>query len=142
MSKQHTTPCRECPFRRGGLPGWLGGSSAETFIGQAHGNFWLPCHLHSKYDDPNWKNDTTKPQCAGAAIYRANVFKSVPPSLLTLPKNGEIVFATPAEFLAFHKRITVEAAAAELRKKNVTQHMIEEYNRIADGEGFVQVTLK
>ena len=39
---QHTKPCKTCPFRRDCTPGELGGSSVETFIGQAFGAFHIP----------------------------------------------------------------------------------------------------
>lgn len=141
MSKQHHKPCKECPFRRGCLPGYLGGSAPEVFVGQAHGNFWLPCHLHSNYEDPDWASDTSKPQCAGAAIYRANTSKRTPPQLLTLPKDNDAVFSSPVEFLAHHKGIDEEQVIAELAKKDVMQHMIEEYNKVFDeGKGWVGIT--
>ena len=127
---QHTKPCRECPFRRKGLPGFLGGAPAEVFIGQAHGDFWLPCHLHSDYKDPDWKTDHSKPQCAGTAIYRANVCKSQKnESLLSLPPDRAQVFSEPAEFIAYHKRITLAAARKQLSEQTVTELMLIEMNK-------------
>lgn len=137
--KQHSIPCKECPFRRDGPAGLLGGSPAETFIGQAHGEFWLPCHLHSEYEDPNWKSDTSKPQCAGAATYRANVAKRSRGGLLELPANRDVVFASPAEFLAHHKGITLAQATSELTAKPACLHTMEEYAKIAGGVGFIQL---
>jgi hypothetical protein len=123
-------PCRECPFRRDSAPGRLGGSPAEVFIGQAHGEFWLPCHLHSAFDDPNWKNDLSKQQCVGAATYRANMCK-VPRGkhLLTAAPDRKEVFALPAEFLAHHKRISLEQAGDELAIITPVDHMISELKK-------------
>ena len=89
--KQHTTPCSDCPWRRDSLPGWLGGSTAEEFRQMAHGEVKYDCHA------------IKGPQCAGLAIYRANVCKSVrDPSVLRLPRDEATVFSTPMEFKAHH----------------------------------------
>jgi hypothetical protein len=105
-------PCKECPFARSTTPGELGGSDPTVYIGQAMGPFWLPCHLHTEYSDPNWKQDTAKPQCAGAAMYRSlvGVDRLMPPSLHRLEGDPELVFSSPAELLAHHKKISIEDA--------------------------------
>ncbi len=128
---QHHTPCKQCPFRRVGLPGYLGGSTPETFMGQAHGEFYLPCHMTYINGNPR---EFASPQCAGAAIYRANVCKA-PRSAFTLqlPADKDKVFAAPAEFIAFHKRITVAEAEQQLLKKSVAQHLIDELSKTEVG---------
>lgn len=89
---QHTSPCSDCPFARKSLPRWLGRMTAEDWVLAAHGEVWIDCHTVS-----NW-------QCAGAAIYRANVCKvSRDAKQLRLPRNRTSVFASPLEFLAHHK---------------------------------------
>ncbi len=116
--KQHETPCAACPFRRTTAPGCqtqgvsLGGSPSFTYIGQAHGPFWLPCHSTHNYKDPVARRDPSNLQCAGAAIYRANTErdKQLPPSLLHLPKDVNAVFASPVEFLAHHEDIPITKA--------------------------------
>ncbi len=109
--KQHAKPCSTCPFQRSCEPGELGGSPTETFIGQAFGGFWIPCHECMDYTDPDWRLQYAANQCAGAAIYRSNCHPAErPPDLLTLPENKELVFATPAEFFAHHKGIPLEDA--------------------------------
>lgn len=46
----------------------------------------------------------TGAQCAGLAVYRANVVKNPRDrDILRLPANRETVFATPTEFLEHHK---------------------------------------
>jgi hypothetical protein len=89
---QHHKPCTDCPWARTALPGWLGGSTAEEWVQCAHADGTIACHVHEGA------------QCAGAAIYRANMVK-LPrdPDALRLPANRALVFATPDEFRNHHK---------------------------------------
>jgi hypothetical protein len=101
-------PCPNCPFTRACPPGKLGGSPAHVFIGQVHGPFWLPCHAHSGFNDPNWKTDYSKPQCVGAAIFRANagVDHLMPNALLKCEPDRTIVFDGAREFFWHHTDMT------------------------------------
>jgi len=135
--KQHTKPCNECPFRRGIKPDCddsrsLGGSSPETYIGQASGPFYLPCHKHTNYSDPNWKQDLSKPHCAGAAIFRANIGVSeyLPEPLLKLPEDDETVFGSNAEFLAHHTGQSIGMAQLTLRVYPVQLLVLKELQRV------------
>jgi hypothetical protein len=88
---QHVRPCGDCPWRRDALPGWLGSLSARDWLAAAHGEATADCHT------------LAGPQCAGLAIYRANVLKRPRnPAALTLPADREAVFARPDEFLNHH----------------------------------------
>lgn len=88
---QHKTPCSDCPFRRDALPGWLGGNTAEDFVSFARGDEPYPCHTK------------IGPQCAGLAIFRANICKSPRnPEALIAPQNKRLVFAWTDEFLKHH----------------------------------------
>lgn len=89
---QHSSPCKDCPFARTAVAGWLGAYSPDQYIAFAHSDHNIECHV------------INGPQCAGAAIYRANTFKRVELPLLTLPRDTETVFATPMEFLAHHRQ--------------------------------------
>jgi len=91
--KQPLLPCSDCPFARDSLCGWLGNMSAEEWILAVHGEAYVDCHVISNQ------------QCAGVAIYRANVCK-LPRrrDTLRLPPNKLRVFASPNEFLAHHTR--------------------------------------
>jgi len=90
---QHRQPCSDCPFARVALPGWLGSVSAEEWIQLAHGEGTAECHAILEQD------------CAGLAIYRANVCKSPrDPNALRLPPDTVKVFARPQEFLDHHKK--------------------------------------
>ncbi len=91
--KQLVQPCSDCPWSREALNGWLGDNTADEWVQMAHGETPIECHVH-----PNV-------QCAGAAIYRANVCKlSRDPSILRLPADREAVFARSAEFLEHHAK--------------------------------------
>lgn len=91
--EQHTHPCSDCPFARSSIKGWLGGSTAEEYLVIGHSDEPIACHMHDNQ------------QCAGAAMYRANVMK-LPRNkeALRLPAECKSVFATPMEFLAHHGR--------------------------------------
>jgi hypothetical protein len=94
-AKQHKTPCSDCPWSRTSLPGWLGGSSIEEWLARAHGEVCVPCHTVGNQ------------QCAGLAIYRANVLKRPrDPNALLLPKDTQRVFAWPTEFTLHHKGLS------------------------------------
>lgn len=88
--RQHTKPCHDCPMRRNAIPGWLGDSTAHEYRTLCHSDAVVPCHAYKG------------PQCAGMAIYRANVVKRCDPPNLKLPADRELVFATPMEFMAHH----------------------------------------
>jgi hypothetical protein len=91
---QHTSPCSDCPWSREALPGWLGGPSADEWLKRAHGEEVIDCHT------------LRGAQCAGAAIYRANVCKRTRhPQALRLPADREAVFATPQEFKQYHEQL-------------------------------------
>lgn len=129
--KQHTKPCSTCPFRRDCTPGELGGSPVETFIGQAFGAFLIPCHECIDYTDPDWKTNCVKVnQCAGVSIYRSNCDPmDRPGALLRLPPDKELVFATPAEFMAHHHGISVREATERLYRYSPQRHWLTEMLR-------------
>ena len=91
---QHEKACSDCPWSRTALNGWLGSNSKEEWIEMAHGEANIECHV------------LTGVQCAGAAIYRANVYKCPRDrTLLRLPRDTEAVFETAKEFLDHHSKI-------------------------------------
>lgn len=89
--KQHTSPCFDCPWRRNSLRGWLGDKDARYWLSVAHSDVINHCHMHPSA------------QCAGMAIYRANVSKFPYGKMLDLPVNLSLVFASPAEFCSHHR---------------------------------------
>lgn len=89
---QHTTPCSDCPWARTALPGWLGGDTVEGWLRSAHGEHVIECHTQ------------TNAHCAGIAIYRKNVVKSVSFPNLLLQADPYKVFVSPIEFRNHHNR--------------------------------------
>jgi hypothetical protein len=89
---QHTSPCADCPFARTALRGWLGNLTAGEWLQAAHGEALIDCHTVSNQ------------QCAGSAIYRANMGKLCRRNdVLRLKPNTKLVFATPTEFRDHHE---------------------------------------
>lgn len=109
---QHHQPCHDCAFRRDGTPGNLGGSPVETYIGQTEAGFWLPCHGTYEPGVPAKQQDPAKaPQCAGAAIYRANLGITAGGRLILRdPQDKAAVFASHAEFIAHHLPVPLPVA--------------------------------
>ena len=93
MSAQHRKPCNDCPWRRKACPGWVGSEyNPEEWANLAHQDGIADCHKHETA------------QCAGMAIYRANVFKSPrDPEALILPADHALVFSSPLEFVKHHR---------------------------------------
>ena len=91
MLTQHKKPCDDCPFARTALKGWLGSMSIQDWIRAAHGESFVDCHV------------TTNMQCAGVAIYRANVCKLPWSPNLKLPPDDKLVFSSPMEFTEHHQ---------------------------------------
>lgn len=88
---QITKPCSDCPWARKSVDGWLGPGTIDEWLQAAHSEGQIPCHVH-----PNV-------QCAGLAIFRANVCK-VPrdEETLRLPADRVLVFSWDDEFRAHH----------------------------------------
>lgn len=136
--KQRKKPCPGCPFSRKCKPGELGGSPVETYIGQAHAPFWLPCHEDANYEDKS--SDVNEvAQCAGAAIFRANIGLSLlmPPAILVLPHGGEDVFSTIREFVSHHCDLSDEEIDALTSSESIAECIKKEL-----GDPDVQLKLK
>lgn len=89
---QHEKPCSDCPWARASLPGWLGGLSVDEWLTAVRHDGRVDCHTR------------LGPQCAGAAIFRRNIAKLPRDhSLLMLPRDTELVFASGDEFRAHHE---------------------------------------
>lgn len=105
-------PCNECPWRREHPAGWLGPLSANEWIALAASEEPIACHktIPDGYDDErdHWTalaRTEQMTQCAGAAIFRANISK-LPRngSVVRLPRDTDAVFAKSTEFLNHHQR--------------------------------------
>jgi hypothetical protein len=91
--RQHKKPCSDCPWRRDALPGWLGPFNAQNWARIASTDALIECHVF------------VGPQCAGAAIIRANMCK-LPrdPDVLRLPADRVKVFSNTREFIDYHQK--------------------------------------
>lgn len=115
LPEVRSTPCFDCPWRRNAVKGWLGPWSAEEWEQIAHGEAPIACHVTLDGDN-GWNSDGVV-QCAGAAIYRANVCKDPrDPAVATLPPDKELVFAF-GEFVEYHDGITKEEHQERHRKE-------------------------
>lgn len=97
-------PCRECPFRRESLPGYLGADTPEGFIATTMADVPMPCHLTVDYESDDWEEQAAEaPLCAGALIMFSNMAKlSRDRNRPRLPADRENVFTFPHEFLKHH----------------------------------------
>lgn len=92
VKTQHRSPCSDCPFARKSLAGWLGRLSPQAWMQIIFGDGRVDCHTRVPM------------QCAGSAIFRANICK-VPRDqtvLQDLKVDTIRVFATPEEFISHH----------------------------------------
>ena len=133
------TPCNECAFRRdskGGIK-TLGGSPPEVYVGQIHGPFRIPCHKHypKTQDEAEWRASDKVfeiPQCAGAAVFRANVGRSAEvPEYMHMPADREAVFSSYAEFYSHHKGISLFEAEKQLQVNTPTILLNEQLGKKA-----------
>jgi len=93
--KQHTQPCKECPFRRIAPSGWLGSNQPQHFAVNAAHEGHFPCHITMTRPDA--------PECAGRAIMWANQCKvSRDDSVPRLATDREKVFGNIMEFTKHH----------------------------------------
>ncbi len=96
-TKQHTSPCSDCPWARKSLRGWLGGLSVIQWLAKVHSDVKIDCHTLKSKNYGQW-------QCAGSSIYRANVCKSSrDESVLRLKPDVNKVF-TFGEFEKHHEK--------------------------------------
>jgi len=105
VKRQHKTPCSDCPWSRASIPGWLGGHSVDQWLERAHGDSGVNCHTKKFSEQREEEGEIC--QCAGMAMFRANVCK-LPrsPTALRLESNREKVFANDSEFRNHHERRT------------------------------------
>lgn len=108
---KHRNPCKQCPWRKLSLPGWLGASTPEEFITAALINEAdMPCHKTVDYERDDWELQvmTTASHCAGSLVFMNNYCK-LPrrkslAKMVNSVKKSVTVFATPQEFLKHHRR--------------------------------------
>lgn len=131
--KQHTKPCRECPFARATKSkGYTGGAPPEHFAIAVHSDQPLPCHKRVDYGRKDWRADfQSKPEgryCAGALIATSNLCKmSRDRNRPVLPADRVTVYATLPEFIDANRpasgvhswpdRLDNDGAVQELRAR-------------------------
>lgn len=141
FGEQKTNCCAQCPFARSTPKEYLDtrGDNGEAFLGQAHTNALLPCHMANvdAVADPT----TGQCQCAGAAKFRSNVGVANHRSPLgQLPPDADTVFSSAAELLAHHKGWSLEKAMLYiLEEKPIRQMVIDEIIKAAK-LGRVEIT--
>lgn len=95
-------PYNDCPWRRRSLAGWLGPFDAEEWVLLAASEEPIACHqtieIEGEWDTPNIR------QCAGAARYRANTFKSPRDKKVAVGPRDREVFGRGTEFIAHHTK--------------------------------------
>lgn len=78
-------PCRECPFLKKAIKGWLGEDTPEQVWAKVHADtpFGYPCHMdvdevsESRGEDETWREDPDSvEQCTGALLHAAKTSKS------------------------------------------------------------------
>jgi hypothetical protein len=98
----HKTPCKECPWRKASVAGYLGGHSPEWYADVVQENQVPSCHLN----DFGPQRPETR-FCVGALHTAANACIQVrePPhaaeAKATVGRNPDC-FSHPAEFYAHH----------------------------------------
>lgn len=118
--RQHERPCRSCAFRVvcETTPDALGGSNWQTYVGQLQAGFYLPCHeTYNRARTFKDQRPDEAPQCAGAAIFRANLGLTTCTGRapLALPADHDNVFSTFPEFVAHYTGCTPMQAERLLR---------------------------
>lgn len=94
-------PCNECPWRRNAWAGHLGPFTPEEWLALAHSDVAIACHKTIEVEE-DWTTPGIR-QCAGAARYRANVFKSPRDKTIAVGPTDPDVFARPREFAEHHE---------------------------------------
>ena len=76
--KQHTKPCKNCPYLRSSAKGYLGSFSGnpEGFLNGYFAHDKHPCHKQVNYENGKTEeNINHAPSCAGFAIMCKNMSK-------------------------------------------------------------------
>lgn len=108
MRRKKPRPCKECPFRRTSLPGYLGNSDPTVFIATTQADVPMSCHMSIDYEASDWREQIEHGDaeyCEGALIFFANQAKlSRDPNRPQADPDHDKVFTWPHEFLEYHTR--------------------------------------
>lgn len=114
MKLASKSPCRECPFRRDSVPGYLGGYTPEMYLDAVKSPASLACHCSPGFHEGEIERQRV---CTGLAAFRANighiasilhpVYGAVPAeahkSTQHVGSDDETYFGTEREFYDHHK---------------------------------------
>ena len=108
--KTKYSPCRECPFRRGSIPGWLGAASYEPkefLTPHWEGEMLLPCHQEVEWEAEQLTEDAHT--CYGLAVMMKNSCKlprdrEMADAVRSVEADRENFFSFPTEFIKHHSR--------------------------------------
>jgi len=106
MKRTLDKPCKECPFRRKSLPGYLGNSNPKEFIETTMADTPMPCHLTVDYEDEDGaeKAEEEAEYCYGALVFFSNTCKlSRDPERPKAPADHDEVFSHKMQFLEHHE---------------------------------------
>lgn len=105
--------CKQCPFRRKSLPGYLGDASYDPhgFLApHYHGDVRLPCHMKVNWNNKakTAKHVDTAPLCRGFVIFMKNNVKGceneeVREAVKTVKEDRVNIFSWFTEFIDHHK---------------------------------------
>lgn len=113
MADETQTPCRECPFSKSTMPGWIGGYDEPADLHRLVSNeVRMPCHLTIEYDDVSEgdvaQQERRAPTCVGYLAYANNTAKLFRDRRLRIEAEAvgkrDGVFASPQELVKFHER--------------------------------------
>jgi len=132
-------PCGECPFRRDRAGAFADQVCGVQLAGQAHAPFVLPCHADPNYPGPGVPKLDGVQQCAGAAVYRANVGLAdhcAAAGLHALPADPAAVFASAAELVGgVFGTGPAEGAALLILRGGLGAVCEEELEKVRRGQG-------
>lgn len=74
-------PCKECPFRKDSLRGWLADYTPQELHNVVMSEVGFPCHMTHE-EEIGWDDVKNYPMCAGALRYMRKCAKS--------PRNSEM----------------------------------------------------
>ena len=109
MKLKRKKMCKECPFSRKSLKGYLGGEDSPTnFVLGVLQETRMPCHMTVNYEEDDWRDQLESAhRCVGSLIFMRNSCKSPQDKELAAAVNQfktdkETVFSNLQEFISHH----------------------------------------
>lgn len=114
MKDYRKKPCKDCPFKKTSLAGWLGNQKPENIISYLEQDHEFPCHNtipkgSNLVSAEEAKNSETMQHCAGALIMHKKSCKRSRDSKVAQwqsdIKSDDDVFSHKSQFLDHHKKL-------------------------------------